>query len=149
VVAVSTPRTQHDQLQRIRQQIETDTELRAMETLFSLGQPGSLQHRRFRFELPSSSYGAPGQSPNADLQLDVIDDLVILVAHDVDPHQEDASWRLASDDVAKLLIGLMASDVGQEIRVPGGGSTPSLRGQTIEQRIRLQYRYYLTLPEPT
>jgi len=143
---VSTPRSQHEQLQRLKTEIERVSELRAMEHLFALGQPGSLQHRRFRFELPTSAYDE-GQLPQPGMQLDVTDSLVIVVAHDLGPGDHDDSWRLASEDVARMLIGLCASDLGQQLQVNGGGSSPSVNGHLIEQRVRLQYRYYLAIPE--
>jgi hypothetical protein len=150
----SIPRTQFEQIERIATVIEVGTPLKRDGQLYQLGGNGSIHHRRFRFALPSSEYDE-GQIPQPGGQLDVTDSVEIIVSHDRTteaqadgtPTPHDDAWRVASEDVAAMLCALIQSPLGQQMRINGGGSTPEIVGAFIQQRVRLQYRYYLTIPE--
>ena len=143
-----TVRSQWDQIAAIADEIERVCELRREGRLYQLGGGGSVHHKRFRFSLPTSEY-AEGQIPRPGWQLDVTDNLEIVVGHDVNPEDYDGSWRVASEDVARMLQGLASGPLAELLQINGGGSTPEVVGSYIQQHVRIQYRYFLPIPEAT
>lgn len=140
-----------EQLNAIGDAIEAATDLRRTDPLYVLGQPGSLLHRRYGYTLPSTTWGDAdlGVQPQPGGDLQAVDDVVLVVSHDIDPADHDASWRVAVTDVAAAIAALLASPCRHWIRVVGGTSVPTVVGSRIEQRVTLSYRYYLKIPEAT
>lgn len=142
---MNTPRSQYEQVHAIKAEIERQTDLRAEGQLYQLGGPGSIHHKRFKFSLPTSSYET-GQLPRLGEILSVDDSLTVIVGHDINPEDRDTSWKVASDDVAAMLVALACGPMRGFLTIDGGGMDPEVLGPFILQRVRIKYRYYLSIP---
>lgn len=107
--------------------------------------PSSLLHRKFRLN-PADCDAGPGKARPGDVQA-LIEKVQVIVTHEIQPGNNLASFRLASQDfTAVLRTVLTRREVSGFLQPYFKGRTIRTVGHTLEQTIRFELHYHIALP---
>lgn len=133
---------------RLSDAIERGTSLRASQHLLGdRSSPTPLLHRCFRLNPERVDFTPPSRARPGDVVL-LTERVIVVLSHDRDPNQAQASYQLASQDwIALLRAVLTRSEISGLAQPLGGGLVRRIVGSVIEQQLALNLQYHVTLPE--
>jgi hypothetical protein len=133
---------------RLSDAIERGTSLRAsVHLLGDRSAPTPLLHRHFRLNPERVDFTPPSRARPGDVVL-LTERVVVVLSHDRDPNQAQASYQLAAQDwIALLRAVLTRTEISGLAQPLGGGLVRRIVGSVIEQQLALNLQYHVTLPE--